>query len=36
VRQEFFGTKTPASTLVAVTALANPSWLIEVEAIAVV
>lgn len=36
VRAEFFGTKTPASTLVAVAALAHPDWLIEVEAIAVV
>lgn len=35
VREEFFGKKTPASTLVAVTALAQPDWLIEVEAIAV-
>jgi len=36
VREEFFGKKTPASTLVGVTALAQPDWLIEVEAIAVV
>ncbi len=36
VREEFFGKKTPASTLVAVSALAHPDWLIEVEAIAVV
>src|SRR5215468_9866515 len=36
VREEFFGKKGPASTLVAVTALAQPEWLIEVEAIAVV
>jgi enamine deaminase RidA (YjgF/YER057c/UK114 family) len=36
VREEFFGKKTPASTLVAVAALAMPEWLIEVEAIAVV
>jgi enamine deaminase RidA (YjgF/YER057c/UK114 family) len=35
VRQEFFAKKTPASTLVAVTALAHPDWMIEVEAIAV-
>lgn len=35
VREEFFGRKTPASTLVGVTALAQPGWLIEVEAIAV-
>jgi enamine deaminase RidA (YjgF/YER057c/UK114 family) len=36
VREEFFGKKAPASTLVAVTALAHPDWLIEVEAIAVI
>lgn len=35
VREEFFGKKTPASTLVAVAALAQPDWLIEVEAVAV-
>jgi enamine deaminase RidA (YjgF/YER057c/UK114 family) len=36
VREEFFGKKLPASTLVAVSALAHPDWLIEMEAIAVV
>lgn len=36
VREEFFGKKTPASTMVGVTALAQPGWLIEVEAIAVI
>jgi enamine deaminase RidA (YjgF/YER057c/UK114 family) len=36
VREEFFGKKLPASTLVGVAALAHPAWLIEVEAIAVV
>ena len=36
IREEFFGKKGPASTLVAVSALAMPEWLIEVEAIAVV
>ena len=36
VREEFFGKKGPASTLVAVAALAHPDWLIEIEAIAVV
>ena len=36
LREEFFGKKGPASTLVAVAALAQPDWLIEVEAIAVV
>lgn len=35
VRQEFFPKKMPASTLVQVSALAHPDWLIEVEAIAV-
>jgi len=33
--RSFFGKKGPASTLVGVTALAQPGWLIEVEAIAV-
>jgi len=36
VREEFFGKKGPASTLVAVSALAHPDWMIEIEAIAVV
>ena len=36
VREEFFGKKSPASTMVGVTALAHPDWLIEVEAIAVI
>ena len=35
VRQEFFAKKSPASTLVEVSALAHPDWMIEVEAIAV-
>ena len=35
VREEFFGKKLPASTLVGVTALAHPDFLIEIEAIAV-
>ncbi len=35
IREEFFGKKGPASTLVGVTALALPGWLIEIEAIAV-
>ena len=35
VREEFFGKKTPAATQVAVAALGQPDWLIEVEAIAV-
>jgi 2-iminobutanoate/2-iminopropanoate deaminase len=36
IREEFFGKKGPASTLVGVTALAQPGWLIEVEAIAII
>jgi 2-iminobutanoate/2-iminopropanoate deaminase len=35
VREEFLGKKGPASTLVQVSALAHPDWLIEVEAVAV-
>ena len=35
VREEFFGKKLPASTLVGVTSLAHPDFLIEIEAIAV-
>ena len=34
IRQEFFPGKAPASTLVEVSALAHPDWLIEIEAIA--
>jgi enamine deaminase RidA (YjgF/YER057c/UK114 family) len=36
VREEFFGKKGPASTLVQVAALAHPDWMVEIEAIAVV
>ena len=36
IREEFFGKKSPASTLVQVAALAHPDYLIEIEAIAVV
>ena len=36
VRDEFFGNKGPASTLVEVSSLAHPDYLIEVEAVAVV
>jgi enamine deaminase RidA (YjgF/YER057c/UK114 family) len=36
IREEFFGKKMPASTLVAVAALAMPEFLIEIEAIAVI
>jgi reactive intermediate/imine deaminase len=35
VRQEFFGTARPASTLVEVNRLVHPDFLIEVEAVAV-
>src|SRR6188474_1292297 len=35
VREEFFGKKGPASSLVQVSALAYPDWLVEIEAIAV-
>ena len=35
IREEFLGKRSPASTLVAVAALAMPEWLIEVEAVAV-
>ena len=35
IRNEFFGGKAPASTMVAVSALATPEFLIEIEAIAV-
>jgi enamine deaminase RidA (YjgF/YER057c/UK114 family) len=36
VREEFLGKKSPASTLVAVAALAMPEWMIEIEAVAVI
>jgi enamine deaminase RidA (YjgF/YER057c/UK114 family) len=36
IREEFFGKKGPASTLVQVAALAHPDYLIEVEAIVVI
>jgi len=36
VRDEFFGSKGPASTMIQVSALAHPDYLIEVEAIAVI
>jgi enamine deaminase RidA (YjgF/YER057c/UK114 family) len=36
VRDQFFGAKGPASTLVEVSALAHPDYLIEIEAIAVI
>jgi 2-iminobutanoate/2-iminopropanoate deaminase len=34
IRQEFLPGRSPASTLVEVSALAHPDWLIEIEAIA--
>ncbi|MBV9552417.1 MAG: RidA family protein [Alphaproteobacteria bacterium] len=36
IRTEFFGGKAPASTMVAISALAHPDFLIEIEAVAVV
>ena len=36
VRDEFFGVKGPASTLIEVSALADPDYLVEIEAIAVI
>src|SRR5687768_13771834 len=36
LREEFFGKKGPASTLVEISALAHPDWMIEIEAIAVI
>jgi 2-iminobutanoate/2-iminopropanoate deaminase len=36
IREEFFGRKGPASTLVEISALAHPDWMIEIEAIAVI
>ena len=36
IRNEFFGGKAPASTMVAISALAHPDFLIEIEAIDVV
>ena len=35
LREEFLGRKGPASTLVEISALAHPDWMIEIEAIAV-
>ena len=35
VRRRYFGSRTPASTLVQVQQLANPTFKVEVEAIAV-
>lgn len=36
LRNEFFGGKAPASTMVAVSALADPDFLIEIEAVVVI
>ena len=36
IREEFFGKKGPASTLVEISALAHPDWMIEIEVIAVI
>jgi enamine deaminase RidA (YjgF/YER057c/UK114 family) len=36
IREEFFGRKGPASTMVEIPALAHPDWMIEIEAIAVI
>ena len=35
LREGFFGKKGPASTLVEISALAHPDWMIEIEAMAV-
>ena len=35
IREEFLGRKGPASTLVEISQLAHPDWMIEIEAIAV-
>ena len=36
LREEYFGKKGPASTLLEISALAHPDWMIEIEAIAVI
>jgi 2-iminobutanoate/2-iminopropanoate deaminase len=36
IREEFFGKKGPASTLIEISRLAHPDWMIEIEAIAVI
>ena len=36
VRDEFFGPRGPASTMIQVSALADPDYLIEVEAVAII
>jgi len=36
LREEYFGKKGPASTLIEISALAHPDWMIEIEAVAVI
>ena len=36
IREEFLGKKGPASTLVEISSLAHPDWMIEIEAVAVI
>ncbi|HEV8672768.1 MAG TPA: RidA family protein [Methylomirabilota bacterium] len=36
IREEFFGAKLPASTLITTPALAHPDYMLEIEAVAVV
>jgi enamine deaminase RidA (YjgF/YER057c/UK114 family) len=36
IREEFFGKKGPASTLIEISSLAHPDWMIEIEAVAVI
>jgi 2-iminobutanoate/2-iminopropanoate deaminase len=36
IREEFFGPKLPASTLITTPALAHPDYLLEIEAVAFV
>jgi enamine deaminase RidA (YjgF/YER057c/UK114 family) len=36
IREEYLGKKGPTSTLVEISALAHPDWMIEIEAIAIV
>jgi 2-iminobutanoate/2-iminopropanoate deaminase len=36
IRAEYLGAKGPASTLVEISSLAHPDWMIEIEAIAVI
>ena len=36
IREEFFGKKGPASTLIEISSLAHPDWMIEIEAVAII